>query len=200
MKLFLPLFLLGLIAWPMAGAQASSAGLLLSDDSVEIDYRTNKKPFYRQETLQRFSLMYSQEPAPRNFLLRGDLEFIQHSGMLAKAYPLRPKIGLLALNTETQTISGIPLGAILRFPVSEKRPFDGLIEAFFSPLFGNAITNDWPTDYQLPWIMGMRMQINYPLPEDTEINFGYRNIRMKIDRDPVKTFEQGFFLGLTSHF
>lgn len=199
-KQTLSLFLLSLLVWPFATSQASSTILSFSDDSAEVNYQTNIKKFAQQDTRQRYSLIYSQEPAPRNFLLTASVEFTQHSYMVARLYPLRPTLGILVLNMDEQTINAIPLGAILRFPINEKRRFDGLIETFAAPLFANAITNDWPTNYQLPWIMGIRLQLNYPLPEDTELNFGYKNIRMKIDRNPIKAYEQGFFLGITNHF
>jgi len=200
MKFRLSLFLLSLLLWPISHANASTSGLILSDDSVEIDYRTQVLPIQQQEAIRHYSLMYSQEPAPRNFLLVADLELTQRGTMVSQTYPLRPKIGILAFNNEEETITGVPLGAILRFPVNEKRNYDGLVEAFLSPLFADPITNDWPANYQLPWIMGIRMQLNYPLPEQAEFNLGYRNIRMKINRDRIKTFEQGVFFGITTHF
>ncbi len=199
-KQTLSLLLLTLIISPFSVSQARSTNLIFSDDSAEIGYQTDLKKFAKQETLQRYRLLYSQEPAPRNFLLTATAEFTQRSYMVAKLYPLRPTLGFLALNMDDQTINTIPLGAILRFPINEKYLYSGLIEAFASPLFANAITNDWPIDYQLPWIMGLRLQFNYPLPENTEVNFGYRNIRMKVDRNPIKTYEQGFFLGITNYF
>ena len=172
---------------------ADSNGMLLNDDSIGGHYiDVSIKELYSRKYIQDYSLLISNESDPRNILISGGYEILDYVRKLRNKAFLRPKIGIFMADFLDQTALGLGIGGVYHLPKSEKRKYDTIAEVILAPRITSFIDGTH--------MLAFRAQINYPLPQNTEFNFGYRNIAIGIEKRSEKSFEQGLYIGLTTYF
>lgn len=186
---------------PVANVFAASSGLLINSDGVKAYYLSeanNKLPRYSR---QQYSLDFSKEPDPRNFLLMADVELLDYRHPMEKGNSLTPKIAAFLADFQDQYFLALAGGAVFRQPPNDQRKYELLSELLIaSYLGGQSDTSSHPWASDLSWSWSFKLQVNYPLPDNTEFNFGVRSIQMRIDKQHHDSFETGPFIGLSSHF
>lgn len=182
--------------------RADAAGLNLSTDgpmahylrpNVEYDNRWAGWLGLHQ---QRLSLLTSQESARRNLLLRASAELLDQRFTLPwTEIGLTPRAILIAANLFGADMVALAGGISHAAPKGrfEYIPFDLTLDAFFAP----KITTFSNRNHYL-W--GWRLQADFPLPNNNELNLGYRDINTSLNGAGARTIERGLYLGLTTYF
>ncbi len=171
---------------------ANSSGLLMNDDSVQIFYQTNNNDTVWKFARQEYSLTYSQESNPRDLLFSADAEPRDLSRTLLKNYLWGPKLALHVANFDDDNLVAAALGIYLRHPAKDEHDFDFVTELMAAPQMTSLIDGKW--------LWSFKSQINLPLADDAELNFGFRKIQIKLDDKRSHSFETGLYLGLSRRF
>ncbi len=175
-----------------ATAQASSTGLILNDDSVLVHHISKSTTRFGIETQLNYNLMYSQEPAPRNFLVSAEIGFPQKAWRFWENHSLTPRVDLMVVEFMDFYISAAAGGVSYRLTATESHRFDILTEATLAPqltTFGKG-----------KFLWTFKTQLNYPIAENAELNVGYRSITAKLLNNYADGFERGLYFGLTTYF
>jgi hypothetical protein len=183
-----------------APAQAGSNGLLLNDDSAQIHLRNEGEPgplfgieaLDEYEVHQAYSVIYSQEPDPGNFLLSAEIEFPGYVWEIEERQSLTPRVDLLFADFMNYYLTAVAVGASYRLAPSETRSFDIQAEATLAPqltTFGKG-----------KFLWTFKTQLNYPITDKVQLNFGYRSITMKLLNNYADGFERGLYFGVTTLF
>ncbi len=180
-----------LLASPAAAA-ASSTGLLLNDDSVLIDHISNPMTLRNIELQPSYSLLYSQEPDPRNLLLSAKFELPQKGWRFLDNHSIAPRVDLMAADFMDYFLSAVAGGIIYRRAATESYPFNILAEATLAPQL--------TTMGRGKFLWTFKTQLNYPITPDVELNVGYRSITMKLLNNYEDGFERGLYFGITSYY
>lgn len=189
---FYRFILLSVLIAPFSQSLADSAGLVLGLDSVEIYYNNATTEKLLKNTRQNYSLMYSQESAPRNLMLSADFELLKYSRPLKKNYIWGPKIGTYLADFNESNLAAVSGGVYFRRPAKENQKFDYLTELLYAPQITSFIKGEY--------LWSFKFQVNYSLPDNAELNLGYRKMQIKLDGQPVDSFETGVFVGLSARF
>ncbi len=198
---FCKYILISALIAPISSVFAASSGLLINNDSVKAYYLGDANNHLPRHSRQQYSLDFSKEPDPRNFLLLADAELLDYLRPLKKGNSLTPKIGAFLADFNNQYVLALAGGAIFRQPANETRKYDLLSELLIAPHLSNhSDTTAHPWGIDLGWSWSFKLQLNYPLADDAEFNFGVRAIQMRIDKHNHDSFETGPYIGLSSHF
>lgn len=178
---------------------ADSAGLNLTTSGPAIHY-TRPNIDYPQPWVQwlglhqqRLEALSSQQSAGRHLLLSATLELSKYSQQLPLA-TLTPTLRLIGANIFSHRMVAVAAGGTYRLAKSELKylPADLLFDAYFSPkltTFGRA-----------NYLWGATLQLNISLPQNNELNIGYRTTKSSLDKEGRKLIAQGLFLGITTLF
>lgn len=186
---------IGAIVLLLAGAapaHASSTGLLLNDDSVQILHLKEPDTLFGYETRQAYNFIYSQEPQPRNILLSAETELQDYSWKLLENHTITPRLDLMLVKFMGGYFSAAAVGASYRIAPSESRSFTLLTEVSVAPPLTTLGSGKS--------LWSFKTQLNYPLNNKTELNAGYRSITMKLPSNVEDGFERGLYLGITTYF
>ncbi len=189
---FYRFILISVLMTPFSQLMADSAGFMLAADSVEIYYNNAITEKLFKNTRQNYSFMYSQESSPRNLMLSADFELLKYSRPLKTNYLWGPKIGTYLADYNESSVAAVSGGVYFRRPAKDQKKFDFLTELLYAP----QITSFTTAEYM--W--SFKFQVNYALPDNAELNLGYRKIMIKLDDQPVDSFETGVFVGLSARF
>jgi hypothetical protein len=183
-----------------ASALAASRGLILSQDSAQLYYLSDINDTLLRNSRQQLSLIVAKEQDPRNLLLQADAELLDYQRQVLGTRTLSPKAGLIYGNSHDQDYGALLAGAILRQPPSAERHHEWLVELFLAPHLGShkESGNEWRMDFE--WTWGFRIQVNYPLPDQAELNLGFRKIEVDLHERQPSSFETGLFFGLSYRF
>lgn len=175
-----------------APAQASSTGLLLNDDSIQIHHISEPAPLLGIETRLAYNFLYSQEPDPRNLLLSAEIEFPEQAWVFWDNHSLTPRLDLMAIDFMDRRFAAAAVGASYRIAPSDWHSFDLLTEATVAP---QLTTLD-----KGKFLWTFKTQLNYPIAENIDLNFGYRSITVKLLNNYIDGFERGLYFGITTYF
>ncbi len=186
---------------PITSVLAASSGLLISTDSVKAYYLGNANNYLPRYSRQQFSLILSKEPDPRNFLFIADAELLDYQRILKKDRTFTPKIATFLANFKNQSLLALGGGAIFRQLPNETRKYELLSELLIAPHISNqGNTGRQPWRIDMKWSWSFKLQLNYPLADNTEFNFGVRSIHMRTSKQDNQSFETGLYIGLSSHY
>jgi len=201
MLIFCRYILITALLTPVASVFAASSGLLINNDSIKAYYLGEANNLLPRNSRQQYSLILSKEPDPRNFLLSADAELLDYQKPLKKDNSLTPKIVAFLANFQNQHLLALGGGAIFRQSANETRKYELLGELLVAPhISSHSDTSNHPWSVDMKWSWSFKLQANYPLADDTELNFGVRAIHMRTDKQHNESFETGPFIGLSSHF
>lgn len=186
---FLAIYALLAISTPVL---ANSSGLLLNDDSVQVYYQSNDSDTLWKHSRQELSLIYSQEANPRDLLLSMDVEPLDYRQPLLTNIYWGPKLAAHIASFEDENLIAAAAGIYIRHPAQEEHDFDFVTELLVAPQMTNFISGEW--------LWSFKAQINLPLPDNAELNFGFRKIQIKLDDKRSQSFETGLYVGLSRHF
>lgn len=190
-KVIKKLIILTLLS-PLGTALAQSHGLLINDDSVELRYHSDANDLLRYHTRQEYSAMVAKQGEPRSFHFRADSELLDYTRPFKQRWTMAPKLGVTFSDFLDHRFFAIAAGGVLRRPADPLRKYELLTEMMLGP-------SDWKIAEG--WVWSFKAQVNYPLPDDAEFNFGFRRIDMRVDRGYHHTsFETGLYLGLSKRF
>jgi len=190
---FYRLILILALASTCATAQARTRGMIINDDSVQLSYLTEANDVLPYRSRQGYSLIVAKERDPRNLLLSTDAELLEFERPFMQTRTFSPKVGLAFTDYLDHTFLALSGGAILRQPPDKIRKYSLLAEFMAGPHL-----HDWSKS--LEWTWSLRAQINYPLADDVEFNFGLRRIVMKLENRHRDSFETGLYIGLSSRY
>lgn len=186
---------------PMPGVYAASSGLLINGDSVKAYYLGEANDYLPRRSRQQYSLILSKEPDPRNFLFTADAELLDYQQSLKKDRTFTPKIATFLANFKNQSVLALGGGAILRQRPNDQRKYELLSELLVAPhISDHSDSRSHPWRIDIKWSWSFKLQLNYPLADDTEFNLGVRAIHMRTNKQNNEFFESGPFIGLSSHF
>lgn len=186
---------------PISSVFAASSGLFINDDSVKVYYTGEANDALPRHSRQQYSLIFSKEPDPRNFMLLTEAELLNYKRPLKQDSSLTPKIGVFLADFRDQYLLGLGGGAIYRQPPNEVRKYELISELLIAPHISNhSETNKqpWGVDLKLSW--SFKLQANFAMADDTELNFGFRSIHMRASKQHNESFETGPYIGLSSYF
>lgn len=173
--------------------QASSTGLFLNDDSVQLLYIGDPAIRFGNEFRLAYNLIYSQEAAPRDWLAGAEIELSEYAWRFPQSQTLTPRVDLLAIDFTDYRFPAAAIGAAYRLaPMPPERKFEVVAEATVAPpltTFGKG---------KLLWTF--KAQLNYPVADNADLNFGYRSLTMKLLNDHEDGFERGLYFGITTLF
>lgn len=181
----------GLLLAAAIPAQASATGLLLNDDSVEL-HHSREPALFGREVHQSYTLLYSQEPDPRNLLLRAEFELQDHLWEFMDNQSLAPRVDLLFVDFMDERFAAAAIGASHRLAPSESHSFEIQTEITLAPPL--------TTMDKGKYLWSFKSQLNYPLTDNVELNVGYRSITMKLLNNYEDGFERGLYFGVTTLF
>ena len=189
---FCRLILVTTLMAPVSASLANSAGLILNSDSVEVYYNDAASDKVLKNTRKQYTFMYSQESAPRNLMLSVDAELLKYSKPLKKSYLWGPKVGMYLADFNDNNLLALAGGVYLRRPASAAQKYDFLTEILYAPQLTSFIKADY--------LWSIKFQWNYPLPDEAELNVGFRTIQIKMDQQQRDSFDTGLYLGLSKRF
>lgn len=173
-------------------AHASSTGLLLNDDSVQILHSSDPATLFGHETRQAYNFIYSQEPDPRNLLLGVETALQDYTWEFLENHTITPRLDLMVVKFMGGYFGAAAVGASYRIAPSESRSFTLLTEVSVAPPLTTLGSGKS--------LWSFKTQINYPLNDKVELNAGYRSITMKLPSNVEDGFERGLYLGITTYF
>lgn len=199
----LKFFRLALLLASAAGsapAWTASSGLIISEDSLQLDYLTDINDTVMHNSRQHIRLMVAREQDPRNVLLMADAELLDYQQTVFDSRRLSPKLGLLYGDAHDNSFFALVGGAIIQQPPDEERRYGWISELFLAPHVAShrSGSNDWEMDFE--WTWGLRLQVDYRLPDGARLNLGFRKIEVDLDGRAPSSFDTGLFLGLTKTF
>lgn len=171
---------------------ANSSGLLLNNDSVQVYYQSDDSDILWKRSRQQFNLIYSQEANPRDLLLSIDAEPLDYKQPLLTNIYWGPKLAAHLASFEDENLFAVAAGIYVRHPAQEEYDFDFVTELLVAPRLTNFISGEW--------LWSFKAQINLPLPDNAELNFGFRKIQIKLDGNRSQSFETGLYAGLSRYF
>ncbi len=184
----------------VSSSLAGSRGLILSEDSARLYYQTGVNDTLLRNSRQQVSLTIAKEQDPRNLLLQADTELLDYQYAAPGTLTLAPKVGLIYGNSHDQGYTALLAGATLRLPPDKGRKHEWLTELFVAPHLSRRKESHDGHQSDFEWTWGINVQLNYPLPDQAELNLGFRKIEVNFhDRQP-SSFETGLFLGLSYRF
>ncbi len=172
-------------------AQAASTALLINDDSVMLHHISDPNVMLLHTTYQEYTLMYSQEPDPRNLMATGSFESENYAWKPKKDHSVTPRATLIAMDFLDRNLIALAGGAVYRY-TPEKKKYNGVTEFYASIK---------PTTFaQGHFVWGIRAQANYQFDERLSVNFGYRNINVETAGYFYDGFERGLYFGMTQTY
>lgn len=191
--LLLPLLLCALFT-SAAQAQLTSTGLLLNEDSVQLHHI--REPSYIEwlDTDMRpsYNFLYSQEVAPRSFLLAAELELPDYKWEPWENHIFTPRAEVIAAKFMNRYLGAASVGASYRLILNEEHTLSLRTDFSMAP----PIT----TVGDGKWLWQFRTQLNYPFTDDVEFNLGYRAVEIGLINNFVDGFERGLYFGITTYF
>jgi len=193
-------FLLLTLGIPLASAWAGDRGMTLNPDGLGFFFQSNVNDTVFHNSRQKVSLLFSKEQDPRNMLLRADAELLDYQHPVLGIRTLSPETGVIYGNSNNKDYLALMGGAIIRQPRAEDRDYEWLAELFIAPHLANQkqLNNDWKMDFK--WTWGLRVQVNYALPDKAELNVGFRKIMVNNRLPRPSSFDTGLYLGLSYRF
>lgn len=179
---------------------AGSRGLILSEDSAQLYYQTGINDIVLRNSRQQVNLTVSKEQDPRNLLLQADTELLDYQYAAPATLTLTPKLGLIYGNSHDQGYAAPLAGATLRLPPNKTRKHEWLTELFVAPHLTRRKESSDSQQSDFEWTWGFKVQLNYPLPDQAELNLGFRKIEVDLYNRQPSSFETGLFLGLSYRF
>ena len=182
--------------------KADAFGLNLSSDGPYIHYlRPNIEYTQRWGNWlglhqQRGYIMTSQESHSRNMIVAGSAQLINFTKFFSNTrQTLNPKLEVIIaklFKSDTLALGG---GAIYQAPKGEFKylPGDLTAELFVTP---KLTTFSSGSEY----LWGFSLQADFPLPENNQLNIGYRNYKATMEVQGHQSVEQGLYIGLTTLF
>lgn len=174
-----------------AGAQAAgSSALLMNDDGVQYHYIAPPNIMLLHTIFQEHTLMYSQEPSPRNVLFTTSLETENYAWKFKENQSITPRVTGLFGEFKDQAFAAIAGGAIYRYTPSESK-WSYVAESYTSLRATTVIRGGF--------VWSARAQANFAIEKGLEINFGYRNTSVELLNKVYDGFERGLYFGLTHY-
>ncbi len=167
---------------------AASTGLLMNDDSVLLHHIASPNVMLLHTTYQEYSLMYSNEPDPRNLMISGSFETENYAWKFKEDQSITPRVTGIAMDFWDRNVLAVAGGAIYRYkPKDQKYHF--VAEGYGSPRLTTFIRGNF--------IWAARFQANYHIDKQIEVNLGYRSINVELERRFYDGFERGLYFGIS---
>ena len=176
-------------------SRAASNGLAINDDGLELRYTTNvreKRPAWGGPMIYHYTLLTSQESAPRNIMLTGTADLHKwRKHWEEKQMILIPRAELNVLEFFDRKFFAPGVGLALHKRLPSLGPYE--LRSSFKLAPGFTVTGAGGT------VWGATASLHRPFLDNLELYAGYRFIRADTNTRSSTDFEKGLYVGI-GHF